>query len=176
MTPAAFFVRFPRARGGAGRSRGCRRRPARRIKEKQGGCCQPPLLKFHTRVRFQRTSTRQQLDCAETLLLCSQENRRIPTSDGLSTCSRSNPRLHRRGQEFDRDPTRPSPNIRGSSFQGQQHRSARAIQLHNEYAIDLTCHARMDVMRERGPRLFQVRVIHEDVCRTDGMQLHIQLC
>ena len=49
---------------------------------------QPPLLKpFYKESRFQRTSTRQQLDCAKTQLLCSQENRRIPTFDGLSTCS-----------------------------------------------------------------------------------------
>ena len=39
--------------------------------------------------------------------------------------------------------------------------------MHNEYAIDLTCHAPMDVMSERGPRLFQVQVIHAAVCRTD---------
>jgi hypothetical protein len=37
---------------------------------------------------------------------------------GTLTCSRSNPRSHRRGQEFCRDPTRPSPNTRGSCFQG----------------------------------------------------------
>jgi exonuclease SbcC len=48
----------------------------------------------------------------------------------------------------------------------------RAIQLHNEYAIDLTRRTPMDVTHGRGPRLFQVRVIHEDVCRTDEMQLH----
>ena len=36
-------------------------------------------------------------------------------------------RLHHRGREFCRNPTRPSPNSRGSSFRGQQHRSARAI-------------------------------------------------
>ena len=49
---------------------------------------QPPLLKpFYKESRFQRTSTRQQLDYAKTQLLCSQENRRIPTFDGLSTCS-----------------------------------------------------------------------------------------
>jgi hypothetical protein len=34
----------------------------------------------------------------------------------------------------------------------------RAIQLHNEYAIDLTRRTPMDVTREPGPRLFQVRV------------------
>src|SRR5258708_25562614 len=34
----------------------------------------------------------------------------------------------------------------------------------------------MDVTRGRGLRLFQVRVIHEDVCRADEMQFHIQLC
>jgi hypothetical protein len=44
--------------------------------------------------------------------------------------------------------------------------------LRNEYAVDRTCHAPMDVMSARGPRLFQVRVIHEDVCRSDEMQLH----
>ncbi len=38
-------------------------------------------------VSFQRTSTRQQLDCAKTLLLRSQVNRRTPISDGLSACS-----------------------------------------------------------------------------------------
>jgi hypothetical protein len=43
--------------------------------------------------------------------------------------------------------------------------------LHNEYAID-RCHAPMNAMRVRGPRLFRVRVIHEDVCRTDEMQIH----
>ena len=46
-----------------------------------------PGLSFIRRVRFQRTSTRQQLDCAKTLSLCNQGNRRILTSDGLSTCS-----------------------------------------------------------------------------------------
>jgi NAD(P)H dehydrogenase (quinone) len=45
-----------------------------------------------------------------------------------------------------------------------------------EYAIDRTCHAPMDVMSGRGPRLFQGRVIHADVCRTGEMQLHTQLC
>jgi hypothetical protein len=39
----------------------------------------------------------------------------------------------------------------------------RAIQLHNEYAIDLTRRTPMDVPRGRGPRLFQVRVDHHDV-------------
>src|SRR6202035_2789489 len=107
---------------------------------------QSPLLKLSLRrVRFQRTSTRQQLDCAKTLYLCSQENRRTLTSDGLSTCSQSNPRSHRRGQEFCRDPTRPSPNTRGSCFQGEWHRSVREIQLHNECAIDLTRRTPMDV-------------------------------
>jgi len=32
------------------------------------------------------------------------------------------------------------------------------------------------VMSERGPRLFQVQVIHAAVCRTDEMQLHTPLC
>jgi hypothetical protein len=32
-----------------------------------------------------------------------------------------------------------------------------------------------DVMRARGPRLFQVRAIHEDVCRTDEMLIRMQL-
>src|ERR1019366_406352 len=36
------------------------------------------------------------------------------------------------------------------------------MQLHNEYAIDLTRRTPIDVTRGRGPRLFQVRVIHED--------------
>jgi hypothetical protein len=48
--------------------------------------------------------------------------------------------------------------------------------LHNEYAIDLTRRTPMNVTRGRGPRLFQVRVIHEDVCRADEMQIYIQLC
>ena len=39
--------------------------------------------------------------------------------------------------------------------------------MHNEYDIDRTCHAPTNVTRGRGPRLFQVRVIHADVCRTD---------
>jgi hypothetical protein len=59
------------------------------------------------RVQFQRTSTRQQLDCAKTRL-CSQGNRRTRTSGGPSTCSGSNPRSHSRGQEFCRNPSRPS--------------------------------------------------------------------
>src|SRR6202051_3984941 len=42
---------------------------------------------FFTRDSIQRTSTRQQLDCATTLLLRSQINRRTPISDGLSACS-----------------------------------------------------------------------------------------
>ena len=62
------------------------------------------------------------------------------------------------------------------SLQGRQHRSARAIQLHNEYAIDRTYPAPMNVTRGRGPRLFQVPVIHENVCRGDEMQLRILLC
>jgi hypothetical protein len=38
------------------------------------------LLKpLYKESRFQRTSTRQQLDYAKTQLLCSQEKRRIPT-------------------------------------------------------------------------------------------------
>jgi transposase len=44
-------------------------------------------LPFARRVSFQRTSTHQQLDCATTLLLRSQVNRRTPISDGLSACS-----------------------------------------------------------------------------------------
>ena len=51
----------------------------------------------------------------------------------------------------------------------------RAIQLHNEYAIDLTRRTPMDVTRGRGPRLFQGRVIHEAFCRIDEMPLHILL-
>jgi hypothetical protein len=92
---------------------------------------QPPFKLCLRRVRFQRTSTRRQLDCAKTLGVCSQGNRRTLTSAGLSTFS--NPRSHRRGQEFGRDPTRPSPSSRESCFQGEQHRSAKAIQLRNEY-------------------------------------------
>ncbi len=66
---------------------GCRRR-ALSPTFPAGEPDQPPLLKLCLqRVRFQRTSTRQRLDCAKTQLLCSQENRRIPTFDGLSTCS-----------------------------------------------------------------------------------------
>src|SRR5271169_6298600 len=58
------------------------------IKRNKAIANQPPLLKpFYKESRFQRTSTRQQLDYAKTQLLCSQENRRIPTFDGLSTCS-----------------------------------------------------------------------------------------
>ena len=64
---------------------------------------------------------------------------------------------------------RPSPNSRGLAFQGQYRRSARAIQLRNECAIDLTCHGPMNVRRGRRPRLFQVRVIHEAFCRIDEM-------
>ena len=57
-------------------------------------------------------------------------------------------------KEFDRDPTRPSPNNRRSAFQGQHRRSVTAIQLRNEYAIDRTYHRAMNVMRGRRPRLF----------------------
>ncbi len=99
---------------------GCRRR-ALSPTFPAGEPDQPPLLKLCLqRVRFQRTSTRQRLDCAKTQLLCSQENRRIPTFDGLLTCNRSTPRSHRRGQEFCRNPTQPSTNSRGSGFRGQQ--------------------------------------------------------
>src|SRR6202040_892388 len=123
-----------------------------------------------------RTSTRQQLDCATTLLLRSQVNRRTPISDGLSACSRSSPRLHRREQEFDRDPTRPSPNSYRLKSRGQRHRNAAAILWRNGYAIDPMCHAPIDVMSERGPRLSQVRVTREGVCRDDEMQIHTLLC
>ena len=87
----------------------------------------------------------------------------------------------RRARHPDRDrtemvPTRPSPNSRGLAFQGQYRRSARAIQLRNECAIDLTCHGPMNVRRGRRPRLFQVRVIHEAFCRIDEMPLHRPLC
>ncbi len=47
--------------------------------------------------------------------------------------------------------------------------------MRNEYAIDLTCHGPMNVMRGRGPGLFQVRVIHKAFCRIDEMPLHILL-
>jgi hypothetical protein len=53
----------------------------------RGLVTQPPYPSFCTRVSIQRTSTRQQLDCATTLLLRSQVNRRTPISDGLSACS-----------------------------------------------------------------------------------------
>jgi hypothetical protein len=53
----------------------------------RGLVTQPPYPSFCTRVSIQRTSTRQQLDCAATLLLRSQVNRRTPISDGLSACS-----------------------------------------------------------------------------------------
>ena len=67
---------------------GSRAAPAFTIKGNKAIADQPPLLKpFYKESRFQRTSTRQQLDYAKTQLLCSQENRRIPTFDGLSTCS-----------------------------------------------------------------------------------------
>ena len=57
-------------------------------RRKQGDwLTQPPYQAFAQRVSFQRTSTRQQLDCATTLLLRSQVNRRTPISDGLSACS-----------------------------------------------------------------------------------------
>ena len=57
-------------------------------RRKQGDwLTQPPYQAFAQRVSFQRTSTRQQLDCAKTLLLRSQVNRRTPISDGLSACS-----------------------------------------------------------------------------------------
>jgi hypothetical protein len=109
------------------------------------------------RVRFQRTSTRQQLDCAKTLKLYSQGSRRILISDSLSTCSRSSPHSHDRGQESGHTPTRPSPNSRELAFQEKRHRSARAIQLRNEYAIDRIYPVPANVMRRHGPRLFQVR-------------------
>ena len=64
------------------------RRGAVAIKGKQGDCWPTALAQaFLKGVRFQRTSTRQQLDCAQTLELSSPENRRTPISDGLSTCS-----------------------------------------------------------------------------------------
>jgi hypothetical protein len=53
----------------------------------RGLVTQPPCPSFCTRVSIQRTSTRQQLDCAATLLLRSQVNRQTPISDGLSACS-----------------------------------------------------------------------------------------
>ena len=53
----------------------------------RGLVTQPPYPSFCTRVSFQRTATRQQLDCATTLLLRSQVNRRTPISDRLSACS-----------------------------------------------------------------------------------------
>ena len=57
-------------------------------RRKQGDwLTQPPYQAFAQRVSFQRTSTRQQLDCAKTLLLRSQVNRRTLISDGLSACS-----------------------------------------------------------------------------------------
>jgi hypothetical protein len=57
-------------------------------RRKQGDwLTQPPYQAFAQRVSFQRTSTRQQLDCASTLLSRSQVNRRTPISDGLSACS-----------------------------------------------------------------------------------------
>ena len=128
------------------------------------------------RVRFQRTSTRQQLDYAKTPKSRNRENRRTPISDGLSACSRSSPRLHPRGQEFDGDPTRPSPNSHRLKSRGQRHRNAAAILWRNGYEIDLTCHAPIDVMSERGPRLSQVRVTREGVCRDDERQIHTLLC
>ena len=64
-----------------GVARDSHRRKTRRL------VTQPPYPSFCTRVSFQRTSTRQQLDCATTLLLRSQVNRRTPISDGLSACS-----------------------------------------------------------------------------------------
>ena len=71
--------------GGAMRATGWR---ATAIGGKQGDwLTQPPYQAFAQRVLFQRTSTRQQLDCATTLLLRSQVNRRTPISDGLSACS-----------------------------------------------------------------------------------------
>ncbi len=53
----------------------------------RGLVTQPPYPSFCTRVSIQRTATRQRLDCATTLLLRSQVNRRTPISDGLSACS-----------------------------------------------------------------------------------------
>src|SRR5207302_338520 len=83
--PGLPIVVAPRARG-----------PRRRSKEKQDDCEAVALaLCFSTRVRFQRTATRQLLDCARTLSLCSQENRRTLTFGGLLACSRSNPRWQR---------------------------------------------------------------------------------
>ena len=49
-------------------------------------------------------------------------------------------------------------------------------QLHNEYAIDLMFLVPIGVMTQHEHRLSQVRVIHEDVCRADEMQIHIRLC
>jgi hypothetical protein len=97
--PAAALAVFIPWRGAAGFDRrsgwyprcwgvGSRAAPAFSIKGNKAIADQPPLLKpLYKESRFQRTSTRQQLDYAKTQLLCSQENRRIPTFDGLSTCS-----------------------------------------------------------------------------------------
>ena len=49
---------------------------------------QSPLLKlFYEKSHSKRTSTRQQLDYAKTLITISQGYRRTLTSVGLSTCS-----------------------------------------------------------------------------------------
>ena len=149
---------------------------ARRTKRNKAIVNQSPSLKLSSESESKRTATRRQLDYAGTLSQCSLANRRMRISGGLLACSQSNPRSHRRGQEFGASPIQPSPSSRGSPFREQQHRNAAATQLRNGYAIDLTSHARTNLMLGPELRPFQVRVIHEDVCRADEMRLHTLLC
>ena len=124
--------------GGAGgelRGEGNRRKTRRLLTNRP--CKNPFYEESYSKGRLRVSK----LDCARTPKLCSQGSRRMLSSGVLSTCSESNPRLHRREQEFGCSSIRPSSSIGGWRFQGRQHRSARATQLHNGYAIDPTCHA-----------------------------------
>ena len=79
-------------------------------------------------------------------------------------------------KEIGRDPSRSSPNSRGLGSQRQRHQSAWAIRSHNGCAIDRTYHVPTNVRRGRRARLFPARLIHEDVCRSDEMQICTLTC
>ena len=63
------------------------RRRADRLKTRRLLTNRPCLGFVYEESHSKRTSTRQQLDCAKTLSLCSQRNRRTLTSGGPSACS-----------------------------------------------------------------------------------------
>ena len=118
-----------RARGGA-KIRETRRLPTNR-----------PCLGFSMKSPIPKERLRVSNWIVRDSIMMQSKTRQTLTSDGLSTC-RSKPAFARSGQEFEHNPARPSPNSRGLAFQRQYRRSARAIHLRNEYAIDLTCHCR----------------------------------